>query len=96
MRWVFAVTAVAFVVVSLTAQEKKLQYPETKKGSQVDDYHGTKVADPYRWLEDDVRTSKDVAAWVEAENKVPAHVRAISTTGYESVRRGAAPLPAET
>src|SRR5262249_30281466 len=31
---------------------------------------GTKVADPYRWLEDDVRTSKDVAEWVEAENKV--------------------------
>ena len=70
MRWVFAVTAVAFVVVSLTAQEAKLKYPETKKGEQVDDYHGTKVADPYRWLEDDVRKSKDVADWVEAENKV--------------------------
>ena len=52
------------------AQETKLKYPETKKGDVVDDYHGTKVADPYRWLEDDVRKSKDVAEWVEAENKV--------------------------
>jgi len=47
-----------------------IQYPQTKKVEQVDDYHGTKVADPYRWLEDDVRTSKDVADWVTAENKV--------------------------
>jgi prolyl oligopeptidase len=70
MRWVFAFTAVAFVMVSVMAQETKLKYPDTKKGEQVDDYHGTKVADPYRWLEDDVRKSKDVAAWVEAENKV--------------------------
>jgi prolyl oligopeptidase len=47
-----------------------LKYPDTKRGDQVDDYHGTKVADPYRWLEADVRTSKAVAAWVAAENKV--------------------------
>ena len=45
-------------------------YPETKTVNQVDDFHGTEVADPYRWLEDDVRTSKDVAEWVEAQNKV--------------------------
>ena len=37
MRWVFTLTAVAFVMVSVTAQEKKLQYPETKKGTQVDE-----------------------------------------------------------
>lgn len=45
-------------------------YPDTKVVEQYDDYHGEKVHDPYRWLEDDVRESKDVAAWVEAENKV--------------------------
>ena len=43
--------------------------PATRTGSQVDTYHGVEVSDPYRWLEDDVRTSADVAAWVDAENK---------------------------
>lgn len=47
-----------------------MKYPETKKIDHVDDHHGTKVPDPYRWLEDDVRQSKEVAAWVEAQNKV--------------------------
>jgi prolyl oligopeptidase len=46
----------------------KLTYPETPKGATVDDYFGTKVPDPYRWLEDD--NSPDVARWVEEENKV--------------------------
>src|SRR6266852_876169 len=46
----------------------RLAYPETKRGEVVDDYFGTKVADPYRWLEDD--NAPEVAAWVEAENKV--------------------------
>jgi prolyl oligopeptidase len=43
-------------------------YPQTRKDNQVDDYHGVKVADPYRWLEDD--NSAETAKWVEAENKV--------------------------
>ena len=43
-------------------------YPPTKKVEVVDDYFGTKVPDPYRWLEDN--DSPEVAAWVEAENKV--------------------------
>lgn len=48
----------------------KMSYPGSKKIDHVDELHGVKVPDPYRWLEDDVRESKDVAAWVEAENKV--------------------------
>lgn len=52
------------------AGDTRMKYPETKKVDHVDDHHGTKVPDPYRWLEDDVRQSKDVAAWVEAQNKV--------------------------
>ena len=46
------------------------RYPETRKVEQTDDYHGTIVADPYRWLETDVRESKDVADWVERQNDV--------------------------
>ncbi len=45
-----------------------LTYPKTRKVDQVDDYHGVKVSDPYRWLEDD--KSAETAAWVAAENKV--------------------------
>ncbi|MGZ8845778.1 MAG: S9 family peptidase, partial [Pyrinomonadaceae bacterium] len=52
-------------------------YPPTKKGDKVDDYFGTKVPDPYRWLEDD--NAPDVKAWVEAQNKVTfAYLDAIS------------------
>jgi len=47
-----------------------LVYPETARVEQMDDYHGTTVADPYRWLEDDVRVNEDVQAWVEAQNAV--------------------------
>ncbi|HEY5885476.1 MAG TPA: prolyl oligopeptidase family serine peptidase [Pyrinomonadaceae bacterium] len=46
----------------------RLVYPETKKVEVVDDYFGTKVADPYRWLENE--SSPEVASWVEAQNKV--------------------------
>jgi len=45
-----------------------LVYPQARRSDQVDDYHGTKVADPYRWLED--TDSAETHAWVEAENKL--------------------------
>jgi prolyl oligopeptidase len=47
---------------------QQLKYPETKKVDVVDDYFGTKVADPYRWLEDD--NSPETAEWVKEENNV--------------------------
>jgi prolyl oligopeptidase len=45
-----------------------LAYPVAKKVDQTDDYHGTRVADPYRWLED--ANSAETKEWVDAENKV--------------------------
>lgn len=47
-----------------------IAYPQTRRVDQVDDRFGVKVADPYRWLENDVRTDGDVKAWVDAENAV--------------------------
>lgn len=52
------------------ATAPKLAYPETRKVDVVEEQFGVKVADPYRWLEDDVRNSKDVADWVAAQKAV--------------------------
>ncbi len=56
-----------FVVFSF-AGFSQIKYPETQQVDVVDDFHGVKVADPYRWLEDD--NSEETKAWVEAQNKV--------------------------
>ncbi|WP_394369400.1 prolyl oligopeptidase family serine peptidase [Flavobacterium flabelliforme] len=45
-----------------------MKYPQTTKGTTVDVYFDTKVADPYRWLEDD--KSAETGAWVKAQNEV--------------------------
>src|SRR5690349_6702 len=47
---------------------KPNNYPPARKSDQADDYHGAKVADPYRWLED--LDSEETRAWVEGQNKV--------------------------
>jgi prolyl oligopeptidase len=65
----WAVGGVFLLLFCLSCQKQEAPvYPVTQKGTQVDDYFGTKVADPYRWLEDD--QSPEVKKWVEAENKV--------------------------
>lgn len=46
----------------------KLSYPLSRKDNQVDNYFGTKVKDPYRWLEND--SSPETKVWVESQNKV--------------------------
>ena len=45
-----------------------LEYPETRRDDTVVEYFGTRVPDPYRWLEDDL--SEETAAWVQAQNEV--------------------------
>jgi len=56
--------------VEVVEEPTGLVYPVTDKVDHVDNYHGTDVADPFRWLEDDVRESEAVSSWVDAQNKV--------------------------
>ena len=56
--------------VAPTPESAAIDYPPSATVDHVDNYHGTDVADPYRWLEDDVRESEDVSNWVEAQNGV--------------------------
>ena len=49
-------------------QGRSMKYPTTKTVSQVDRHHGVSVADPYRWLETDVRQSTEVRAWVDEQH----------------------------
>jgi prolyl oligopeptidase len=56
------------MIFATTLSAQTLTYPATKKVNQVDTYHGEKIADPYRWLEDD--NSAETKAWVTAQNVV--------------------------
>ncbi len=61
-------TALANQTEQQQVQQMTIQYPNTKTVDVVDEYFGTPVKDPYRWLEDD--RSAETAGWVEAQNKV--------------------------
>jgi prolyl oligopeptidase len=58
----------AMAILLSACSNQRIQYPETLKDNTVDNYFGTNVEDPYRWLEDDM--SKETGEWVVAENKV--------------------------
>ena len=66
------VASVAGAMVLMTGfveeEQSPPRYPETQRKEVLDDYHGTRVPDPYRWLEDD--TSTETAAWVAAQNSL--------------------------
>src|ERR671927_453478 len=60
--------AILSLLAQVEAGTAEFDYPKARKSDQVDDYHGTKVADPYRWLENP--DSPESRAWIEAENKI--------------------------
>ena len=65
------IVAVGVIAAPLIARQSSGHaYPKTKTIDHVDNLHGTDVPDPYRWLEDDVRTSDEVAQWVQSQNDV--------------------------
>ncbi|MFD0946929.1 prolyl oligopeptidase family protein [Sphingomonas canadensis] len=67
-------TLISLPAAAQTSQEAKptmpFAYPETRRVDVIEEQFGVKVADPYRWLENDVRNDKEVADWVAAENRV--------------------------
>ena len=73
-RSIYLILLFAILIMASCDQQTKMAkittdpYPVTTKVEQVDDYFGTEVADPYRWLEDD--NSQETAEWVTAQNKV--------------------------
>ncbi|HSN48808.1 MAG TPA: hypothetical protein VLR29_08610, partial [Flavobacterium sp.] len=68
MKKLILMLVVTITVCSYGQKQKKVKYPQTKKGETVDLYFDAKVNDPYRWLEDD--KSAETAAWVKAQNEV--------------------------
>jgi prolyl oligopeptidase len=69
-KWPFLVFFVVSILMISGCQSRPagLTYPVTDKVDVVDDYYGTKVPDPYRWLED--TKAENVRQWVDAQNKV--------------------------
>ncbi len=67
-KYPLLIMALAMALSFCAKETQTVNYPVTNKGPQVDDYFGTKVADPYRWLEDD--NAEDVKLWVRAQNEV--------------------------
>lgn len=82
-------TALAVFAFSLTdvasaqAPAAATRYPATARGNQVDDYHGSRIADPYRWLED--TDSPETGTWVQAQNDVTSAYLA-SIPGRTAIR----------
>ncbi|MCZ8019559.1 prolyl oligopeptidase family serine peptidase [Novosphingobium sp.] len=67
---ILAAALLSTVAAPLIAEKMTLAYPDTRQTDLVEEQFGEKVADPYRWLENDVRTDSEVAGWVARQNAV--------------------------
>jgi prolyl oligopeptidase len=89
----FIVFSAILTVGCQQAAVQKTSYPPSTKGDVVDDYFGTKVADPYRWMED--LESKEIGDWIAAQNKLTfgylEKLRFASTSASASPSSGTIP-----
>ena len=74
-------TASICILLLVTALSQHLQYPTTKTVDVADDYHGTRVADPYRWMED--LNAPALAAWIGQQNALTeSYLKQVPTRAY--------------
>ena len=85
-----AVTLLSPVAGAQVQQAQRLTYPEAKKIDQVDDFFGTKVSDPYRWMED--LNAAGVADWVKREIKKEAFISVFGLPSGDEVELEKDPL----
>ena len=69
-RWMPGLFIVALLIPAVSLAEVPVIYPRTHAGTVADTVFGERVADPYRWLENDVRSDPTVRDWVTAQNEV--------------------------
>ncbi|MCX7761599.1 MAG: prolyl oligopeptidase family serine peptidase [Candidatus Kryptonium sp.] len=83
MRKNFILILSILLSISISLSQK-LNYPQTKTVDVVENYHGVKVADPYRWLED--FNSDEVKRWVDAQNKLTfEYIRSVAF--YDKIKK---------
>jgi prolyl oligopeptidase len=82
----FAALLILPLTVSAFAQSPdRIAYPETARGNVVEEQFGERIADPYRWLENDVRQDAQVRAWVTAQNELSSRFLA-GLPGRDAIR----------
>ncbi len=73
-KGLFVFAAVGFLIAGASSVSAQVRYPETKVEHVTDSYHGTRIVDPYRWLED--QESEDTRAWIGSQNDFTTEILA--------------------